>query len=58
MSHSRRGEETRAEVQFHQPTCLLGKTLSKTTQLRSKGWELGGEKKMIGTAGERKINTI
>lgn len=55
MNHSRRGEGTRAEVQFHQPTCLLGKTLSKTTQLRPKGWELGGEKKEIGTAGERKL---
>lgn len=58
MSHSRRGEGTRAEVQFHQPTCLLGKTLSKTKQLRSEGWELGGGKKETGTAGERKINTI
>lgn len=58
MSHSWRGEGTRAEIQFHQSIRLLGKTLSKTTQSRLKGWEVGGEKKELGRAGERKINTI
>lgn len=41
-----------------QYVCLFGKTLSKTTQLKLKGWELGGEQKETGTAGKRKINTL